>query len=101
MEEKQIVLKDGSMFSYIKRPAEITNPLGVVIAILKEYIVTKNAEKSSDFFCKLYKTKEGNWYDKNEEEIPENKMLLQQLKSAIDELEKAAPKTDVFVDMFD
>ena len=36
------------------------------------------------FSCKLYKTKEGNWYDIEEAKIDTEKGILRMLKSAIE-----------------
>ena len=85
---KEIVkLADGTHFYYRKNTTEITNPLGTVVAVLQEYLVFNNAEKNASIICKLYKTKEGNWYDKDDEKIAIDKKLLRQLKSAIDDKE--------------
>ena len=33
------------------------------MAVLKEYNLTKESDNNGQFSCKLYRTKEGNWYD--------------------------------------
>ncbi len=58
-EIKEIFLKDNSRFSYIIKQVEITNILGAAVAVLDEYFITSSAGEN----YKLYKTKEGNWYD--------------------------------------
>ncbi len=50
--------REKRIFLFI-RTFEITNALGVIIAVLDEYFIIN---KDEDVF-KLYKTKEGNWYD--------------------------------------
>ena len=87
MLKEVIILVDGIHFYYTKNPTNITNSLGAVVAVLQEYLMFNNAEKNASIICKLYKTKEGNWYDKADEKIAINKQLLRQLKSAIDEKE--------------
>ncbi len=55
----RIILEDEGEFYYAIRPFEITNALGVVVAVLDEYFITN---KDGNVF-KLYKTNEGNWFD--------------------------------------
>jgi len=52
--------------------------------VLQEYTLTKNEDNSGQFPCKLYKTKEGNWYDIEVAKIVTDKGILRLLKSAID-----------------
>ena len=59
----QITLEDNSQFYYTISPYELTNALGNIIAVLQEYNFIKNDENNGQFCCKLYRTKEGNWYD--------------------------------------
>lgn len=56
---KQILLDDGRKFQYITTQVEVQNALGIVAAVLQEYLITSDDGIS----YKLYKTKEGNWYD--------------------------------------
>jgi hypothetical protein len=79
---KEIVLEDKTHFYYTTHPYDLKNALGAVIAVLQEYNFTKK-EDHNPFTCKLYKTKEGNWYDIEEAEIAEKK-IIRMLKSAID-----------------
>ena len=80
----QIILEDNSQFSYTITPYELTNALGNIIAVLQEYNFTKKDDNNGQFSCKLYKTKEGNWYDIEEAKIGAEKTVLRMLKSAID-----------------
>ena len=80
----QIILEDNSQFYYTITPYELTNALGNIIAVLQEYNFTKKDENNGQFSFKLYKTKEGNWYDIEEVKILTEKSILRMLKSAID-----------------
>ena len=80
----QINLEDNSQFYYTISPYELTNALGSSIAVLQEYNFTKKEDNNGQLFCKLYKTKEGNWYDIEEAKILTEKGILRMLKSAID-----------------
>lgn len=80
----QITLEDNSQFYYTISPYELTNALGNIIAVLQEYNFTKKDNDIGEFSCKLYKTKEGNWYDIEVAEIVIEKGILRLLKSAID-----------------
>jgi hypothetical protein len=80
----QITLEDNSQFYYTISPYELTNALGNIIAILQEYNFTKKDDNNTQFSCKLYRTKEGNWYDIEGAKIVAEKGILRLLKSAID-----------------
>ena len=80
----QINLEDNSQFYYTTTPYELTNALGNIIAVLQQYNFTKKDDNNGQFFCKLYKTKDGNWYDIEEAKILAQKAVLRMLKSAID-----------------
>lgn len=80
----QITLEDNSQFYYTINPYELTNALGNVIAVLQEYNFTKKDDNNEPFSCKLYKTKEGNWYDIEAAKIVAEKGVLRMLKSAIE-----------------
>ena len=80
----QINLEDNSQFYYTISPYELTNALGNIIAILQEYSFTKKDNNNGQFSCKLYRTKEGNWYDIEVSNIATEKGILRSLKSAID-----------------
>ena len=85
----QIILEDNSQFYYTITPYELTNALGNIIAILQEYNFTKKEGNGGQFSCKLYRTKEGNWYDIEEAKIVTEKSILRILKSAIDAKENS------------
>ena len=80
----QIILEDNSQFYYTIKPYELTNALGSIVAVLQEYNFTKMDDINGEFSCKLYKTKEGNWYDIEEAKMGAGKTVLRMLKSAID-----------------
>ncbi len=70
---------------------EVKNPLGVVVAVLKEYIISSTKEENlNDVICRICKTKEGSWYDLEETEQPGIRLLLPHFKSAIDKAEERA-----------
>ncbi len=79
----QITLEDNSQFYYTIKPYELTNALGSIIAVLPEYNFTKKDDNSGQFSCKLYRTKEGNWYDISEEKKIVSTGVLTALKLAI------------------
>jgi hypothetical protein len=80
----QIILEDNSQFYYTITPYELINALGSIVAVLQEYNFTKKDDNNGQFSCKLYRTKEGNWYDIEEAKIGAGKAVLRILKSAID-----------------
>lgn len=84
----QITLEDNSQFYYTIKPYELTNALGNVIAVLQEYNFAKKDDNTGQFSCKLYRTKEGNWYDIEEANTAGNTTILRALKLAIDSNEK-------------
>jgi len=88
--KNQIILEDNSQFYYTITPYELTNALGNIIAVLQEYNFTKKDNNNGQFSCKLYRTKEGNWYDIEETKILTEKGILRMLKSAIDAKENGA-----------
>ncbi|WP_301929775.1 hypothetical protein [Ferruginibacter sp.] len=81
---EQINLEDGSVFYYTTQPYELKNALGSVVAVLQQYHFTKKDDQSGPFSRKLYRTKEGNWYDFEEAKSGAEKVVLRMLKSAID-----------------
>ena len=85
----QIILEDNSQFYYTISHYELANALGSIIAILQEYNFTKKGDNNRQFFCKLHRTKEGNWYDIEEAKIVTEKSILRVLKSAIDAKENS------------
>lgn len=80
----QINLEDNGQFYYTISPYELTNALGNIIAILQEYNFTKKDDNNGQFSCKLYRTKEGNWYDVNGNNSRSDYNILRALKMAID-----------------
>lgn len=80
----QVVLEDGSIFYYSISPYELKNALGHNIAILQEYSFARKGDESGQNSCKLYKTKDRNWYDFQDSKTSVGKGLLRLLKSAID-----------------
>jgi hypothetical protein len=81
---KQVVLEDGSVFYYSISPYDLKNALGNSIAVLQEYNFAKKGDESGQFNYKLYKTKDGNWYDFDDAKTTVEKGTLRLLKSAID-----------------
>ncbi len=77
---REIVLTDNSRFTYAIKQVEITNILGAAVAVLDEYFITDLSGKT----YKLYKTKEGNWYDVPETNNGVDKSVLRMLKSSFD-----------------
>ena len=55
-----------------------------ILAVLQKYNFTKQGDNNSQFYYKLYKTKEGSWYYVEEAKIDIEKGILRMLKSAID-----------------
>ncbi len=76
----RIILEDRSELFYSIRPFEITNALGITIAVLDEHFITN---RSGDVL-KLYDTKEGNWFDFPGVNVSDNYSFLRQLKVALD-----------------
>jgi len=80
----QVVLEDGNVFYYSISPYELKNSLGHGIAVLQEYNFTKMGDNGGQNSCKLYKTKDGNWYDFEDSKTTVEKGTLRMLKLAID-----------------
>lgn len=72
---------------YSTAETEIRNPVGKVSATLIEYVITADKEGSKDIFCKLYKTKEGFWYDPVYSEEQVDTITKHSIKAAIDAAE--------------
>lgn len=79
-EIKQIIFGDNNQFSYTRKQVEIKNTLGAAVAVLDEYSITDSAGVN----YKLYKTKDGNWYDLPEANTGIPKSILLALKLKID-----------------
>jgi hypothetical protein len=82
----QIILEDNSQFYYTINPYELTNALGNIVAVLQQYNFTKKDDTNGQFFCKLYMTKEGNWYDMEDANRDADNLRLMQIKKAINSL---------------
>ena len=91
----QIILEDNSQFYYTIKPYEFTNALGNIVAVLQEYNFIKEGENNEQLSYKLYKTKEGNWYDVNDNNSPSDYNILRALKTAIDLQENTIKKESV------
>ncbi len=89
---KQITLEDGNIYFYTVQPFELNNAVGNLIAVLQQYTLTKKDDITGLFSCKLYRTKDGNWYDFEEPASMDEKKQIRMLKSAID----AKDNTSVF-----
>lgn len=87
LDSNQITLEDSSQFYYTIKPYELTNALGNIIAILQEYNFTKEGDNNGQYSYKLYRTKEGNWYDISETNPFADNTVLMSLKLAINMLE--------------
>ena len=85
-----IILEDKSQFYYTITPYELTNTLGNIIALLQEYNFIKKDENNGQFTCKLYRTKEGNWYDIEDVKTTDRNAILRALKLAIDSQESVS-----------
>lgn len=82
-----VVLEDSCAFYYSISPYELKNALGHNVAILQEYNFVKKGDEGGRNFCKLYKTKDGNWYDFEDAKATVEKGKMRMLKSAIDSKE--------------
>ncbi|MBL0358261.1 MAG: hypothetical protein IPP72_15945 [Chitinophagaceae bacterium] len=83
----KITLENGSQYYYYVKPFELTNALGNVVALLQQYTFSPSEENTTAPDYKLYKTKEGNWYDVEEAGVIHEKNISRMLKSAIDKKE--------------
>lgn len=84
---KELILEDGSCYLYTTLPYEMKNVLGAVVALLDEYSFT---QKGTSETFKLYRTKEGNWYDLTSSENTGDYRILRSLKAAFDSMQNAA-----------
>ena len=85
--EPVTIVVNQRSYIYSVNPFVLTNALGFVRAVLKEYTITGT---NGDTY-KLYKTTERNWYDVVNANPAADKALLRLLKLEIDYLEKAIP----------
>ena len=86
---QQIILDNNQSFHYTIHPFEMKNSLGKVIALLQEYEITSSTVVFDQSSYKLYKTKEGNWYEIDSENSKPDK-IIRELKSAINFIEREA-----------
>lgn len=82
-EIKVLLLGEVQKYFYTINPVQITNVLGNSVTVLLEYSITDVNGKSH----KLYKTKEGNWYDIPEANLAVDNTVLMSLKLAINSQE--------------
>ena len=76
----KVIISGDIQYFYTVNPFEVANALGTAVATLQEYSISNiNGEN-----YKIYKTKEGNWYDLAEVNSNRYNLLLISLKSAID-----------------
>lgn len=80
----QVILDDRTQYFYTIKPFELKNGLGATVAILQEFIFTKDAEGNDQACYKLYKTKDGNWYDIQDLKSAMDYPVLRRLKAAMD-----------------
>lgn len=77
---KELILDNGNCYLYTIQPYEMKNVLGAIVALLDEYSFTKKG--TSETF-KLYRTKEGNWYNLGENTETAQTQLFLEIKTAI------------------
>jgi len=83
-----IILKTSNQVLYYStEEAVIKNPIGKVSATLVEYVISSCKEDEGDIFCKLYKTKEGFWYDPSCIDDKIDTRTKHNIKAAIDDAE--------------
>ncbi len=90
-----IILKTSNQTLYYSTvETVIRNPIGKVSATLIEYVITTDKEGAEDVLCKLYKTKEGFWYDPVSMEDQVDNNTKHNIKAAIDaaESKNTSPK---------
>ena len=80
--KNEITLSDNSKFFYSISPFEMTDVLGHVVAILQEYTFIKIDEDNNELSYKLYRTKDGNWYEINSIKDSEENNIIRQLKTS-------------------
>ncbi len=83
----EVILDDNSSFYYTIKPYELKNPLGNIAAILQEYTFSKKENEAGSPDYKLYKTKEGYWYDMEDNTSSPDQNVSRMLKAAINEKE--------------
>ena len=87
MNYTMIIVQDGKKYFYTTDMVHAENALGIVKATLLEYSIY-TATENDKLLCKLYRTKDGYWYDMPGQKTI-NALLSTLLKKTIDEYEKA------------
>ncbi len=82
-----IVVENGDKYNYSVKPFDLTNSLGNGIALLQQYSFSIAGSTNDSTEYKLYKTKEGNWYDLDPAGAYADSAVVRMLKSAIDKKE--------------
>ncbi len=82
---KELILDNGNCYLYTIQPYQMKNVLGAEVALLNEYSFTR---KSTSETFKLYRTKEGNWYNLDENTDTTQTQLFLEIKTAISVYEK-------------
>jgi len=90
-----VILEDNARYFYAVKPFELTNVLGNVVAVLSEFVFIKEGENNEQFCYKLYKTKEGNWYDILDIKSSVDYNILRRLKTAMDMQEPSLKSNDL------
>jgi len=83
----EVILDDTTSFYYTIKPYELKNLLGNIAAILQEYSFTEKEDREATITYTLYKTKEGYWYDLEDNVYSPDQSLTRMLKAAINEKE--------------
>ena len=91
MNRTEIIVKEGSKYFFTTSSYNAENPLGVIKATLKEYLIYKT-DNSDTLIGRLYKTDDGNWYDLTSNDSI-NTSLVTSLKVAIDNFENTNTPT--------
>ncbi len=81
---QKITLEDDSTYYYSVEPYEMMNALGMAIAPLREFNIFRDREENEPVFYKLYKTKEGSWYEISSLQPSIDSGILRKLKTGID-----------------
>ncbi|NJO24787.1 MAG: hypothetical protein HC867_01860 [Bacteroidia bacterium] len=76
----ELILDNGTCYLYTIQPYEMKNVLGAVVALLDEYSFT---QKGTSETFKLYRTKEGNWYNLDENKDAVQSKLFLDIKTFI------------------
>ena len=79
----QQLLVNNTNYTYYIQPFILKNALGFAIASMDEYVIW---DSSANYF-KLYRTSDGNWYDRDDVNPITSGHLVSALKIAIEERE--------------